>query len=271
MAYRPDVTSGDTFEANGDAAAEPARRLGNWLLPERVEQRGRSGERVLPGSRRPGRARVLAARRDRWLAGQGPGRPDAHVRGIDAYALARPEFRRCAGGRLSGPDRVTSRTSPSAAPIARVACCWIACGPYDTNQVSLDPAELPLDASLSSPTAMLTPAYRSGAVVRFPITARPQRRCGSCRKTACQSRQAPRFTRRRGSHGCARGLLYPDGRRRLQRGFGSWPGHRCRFSFQRPENGDPMPDLEEVRVPVHRPVNAAKSSGRGYRQPDSIE
>ena len=35
--------------------------------------------------------------------------------------------------------------------------------PYDTNQVSLDPAELPLDASLSNPTALLTPAFRSGA------------------------------------------------------------------------------------------------------------
>ena len=33
----------------------------------------------------------------------------------------------------------------------------------------------------------------------------------------------------------------------------SWPGHRCRFSFQRPEDGDPMPDLGEVRCRATSP------------------
>ena len=41
--------------------------------------------------------------------------------------------------------------------------------PYESNDVSLDPAELPLDASLAKARVMLTPAWRSGAVVEFPI------------------------------------------------------------------------------------------------------
>ncbi|RPI14126.1 MAG: fimbrial biogenesis outer membrane usher protein, partial [Lysobacterales bacterium] len=40
---------------------------------------------------------------------------------------------------------------------------------YETNAISIDPRELPLDASLSTPRIVVTPAYRSGPVVRFPV------------------------------------------------------------------------------------------------------
>jgi len=42
--------------------------------------------------------------------------------------------------------------------------------PYETNTVSVDPLELPFDASLATTAMTVTPAYRSGPVVQFPVT-----------------------------------------------------------------------------------------------------
>ena len=41
--------------------------------------------------------------------------------------------------------------------------------PYETNTVSVDPLELPFDASLATTAMTVTPAYRSGPVVKFPV------------------------------------------------------------------------------------------------------
>jgi outer membrane usher protein len=41
--------------------------------------------------------------------------------------------------------------------------------PYESNQVSLDPREIPFDAELQTATMTVTPAWRSGPVVAFPI------------------------------------------------------------------------------------------------------
>ena len=40
---------------------------------------------------------------------------------------------------------------------------------YELNQVSLDPREIPFDAELQTATMTVTPAWRSGPVVAFPI------------------------------------------------------------------------------------------------------
>jgi outer membrane usher protein len=40
---------------------------------------------------------------------------------------------------------------------------------YELNQISLDPRQIPLDAELRSDTMQVTPAWRSGPVVEFPI------------------------------------------------------------------------------------------------------
>jgi len=126
--------------------------------------------------------------------------------------------------------------------------------PYDTNQVSLDPAELPLDASLSSPTAHLTPAYRSGAVVRFPIT---RASAATMRLVQDSGEPVPAGAR---VHAASEeaivaldGLIYLTDAAGFNEASASWPGHRCRFSFQRPEDGDPMPDLGKVRCRASNP------------------
>ena len=127
--------------------------------------------------------------------------------------------------------------------------------PYDTNQVSLDPAELPLDASLSSPTASLTPAYRSGAVVRFPIT---RATAATMRLVQESGEPVPAGARVHAPGGetttvALDGLIFLTDAAGDNEASASWPGHRCRFSFQRPEDGDPMPDLGEVRCRATNP------------------
>ena len=120
--------------------------------------------------------------------------------------------------------------------------------PYDTNQVSLDPAEIPPDASLSSPTSSRTPAYRSGAVVRFPIT---RATAATMRLVQEGGEPVPAGAQVHAPGGqptvALDGLIFLTDAAGYNEASASWPGHRCRFSFQRPEDGDPTPDLGEVR------------------------
>ena len=120
--------------------------------------------------------------------------------------------------------------------------------PYDTNRVSLDPTELPLDASLSDPAARLTPAFRSGAVVRFPIT---RASAATMRLVQDSGEPVPAGAEVHAPGGdttvALGGLVFLTDAAGYNEGHARWPGHRCRFSFQRPEDGDPMPDLGEVR------------------------
>ena len=57
--------------------------------------------------------------------------------------------------------------------------------PYERNEISVDPRQVPMDGSLSQRAIGVTPAYRSGALVRFPVeranaaTMRPVRPDGS--------------------------------------------------------------------------------------------
>ena len=49
------------------------------------------------------------------------------------------------------------------------------------------------------------------------------------------------------------GLVYLTDARGFSEAAASWPGHRCRFSFQRPDNGDPAPDLGEITCRAETP------------------
>jgi len=113
---------------------------------------------------------------------------------------------------------------------------------------------LPLDASLSSPTASLTPAYRSGAVVRFPIT---RATAATMRLLQESGEPVPAGARVHAPGGEAtvalHGLIFLTDAAGYNEASASWPGHRCRFSFQRPDDGDPMPDLGEVRCLATNP------------------
>jgi outer membrane usher protein len=118
---------------------------------------------------------------------------------------------------------------------------------YENNNVSIDPKELPLDASLAGSATSVTPAYRSGPVVRFPVV---RASAATLRLVLPDGTPVPA-----GAHVTTRNERVPvamDGFVYLTIAAGrhdasaEWPGHRCVFSFERTERGDPQPDLGNV-------------------------
>jgi len=118
---------------------------------------------------------------------------------------------------------------------------------YESNGVSIDPSELPMDATLAMPVTSVTPAYRSGPVVRFPVlrasaaTLRLVLRDGSPvpagATVTTRSEQVPV---------AMDGLVYLTAAAGRQSATATWAGHRCEFLFERPEGGDPQPDLGNI-------------------------
>jgi outer membrane usher protein len=139
--------------------------------------------------------------------------------------------------------------------------------PYESNAVSIDPRELPLDASLAMPDMRVTPAFRSGPVVRFPV-----QRASAATLRLLQGDGTPvpagaRVTTTSEEAPVALdGLVYLTSAAGRQEGVAEWPGHRCVFRFERPESADPVPDLgtiacatrhvsKDVKVAEHQAAN----------------
>jgi outer membrane usher protein len=118
---------------------------------------------------------------------------------------------------------------------------------YESNSVSIDPKELPLDASLATPATAVTPAWRSGPVVRFPVV---RASAATLRLVLPDGTPVPagaRVTTRNESAPVAMdGLVYLTAAAGEHDASADWPGHRCVFAFERPEGGDPLPDLGTV-------------------------
>lgn len=116
--------------------------------------------------------------------------------------------------------------------------------PYESNQVRIDPAELPLDASLAMPEMSVTPAYRSGPVVRFPVV---RSRPATMRLVQHDGAPVPAgaevVTRNERVPVGLDGFVYLTAAEGRHDAAAQWPGHRCLFSFERPDLGDPQPDL----------------------------
>jgi outer membrane usher protein len=253
LSYRPDVPAGEPLEATATLQQNlPAGSGTGYYLSlsssddaqASVSYQGRAGEVGTDYSRRDGvngwRASALGGVTltgagvlpTRWLDESFAVVQVADYPDLTVYVENQPIGRTDAKGRVL-LDRLR---------------------PYDTNHVSLDPAELPLDASLSNPTALLTPAFRSGAVVRFPIT----------RATAATMRlvQESGDPVPAGAHVhtpggdttvALDGLIFLTDAAGYNEASASWAGNRCRFAFQRHEDGDPMPDLGEVRCRATEP------------------
>jgi len=119
--------------------------------------------------------------------------------------------------------------------------------PFESNTISIDPKELPLDASLSTPTTNVTPAYRSGPVVRFPVT---RAKAATLRLAVADGSPVPAgatvaTSRERAPVGLD-GLVYLAQAAGRQEGRAEWAGGSCRFTFERPDGPDPQPDLGTV-------------------------
>lgn len=125
--------------------------------------------------------------------------------------------------------------------------------PYDANRISIDPVQLPMDASLASAAVEVVPAYRSGSVVQFPVR---RSRAATLRLRLPGGQPVPA-----GAQVALGGQTYPvalDGLLYLadtgssRAATAEWQGQRCEFAIDRPQTGDPVPDLGAVPCqPVH--------------------
>jgi outer membrane usher protein len=124
--------------------------------------------------------------------------------------------------------------------------------PYQRNEISLDPRQVPMDGSLSQAAIGVTPAYRSGALVRFPVeramaaTMRLVQRDGSVVPPGAQATLgSTRFPV------ALDGLLYVEGLGETARIRVSWVDGECALEARRPTGSDPVPDLGTVTCEPH--------------------
>jgi len=119
--------------------------------------------------------------------------------------------------------------------------------PYETNTVSVDPLELPFDASLATTAMTVTPAYRSGPVVQFPVTRASAATLRLVQPDGTPVPAGARVTTAREQVPVARnGLVYLTSAAGQQRAMAQWQGHTCSFSFTRPASAGPQPDLGDL-------------------------
>ena len=118
---------------------------------------------------------------------------------------------------------------------------------YERNGVSIDPRELPMDASLTMPAMTVTPAYRSGPVVRFPVT---RSSAATLRLVLPDGTPVPAgasvTTRAETVPVAMNGFVYLTSAAGRQEAAAEWHGQRCTFRFERPDDGDPQPNLGDV-------------------------
>ncbi|MGB7904304.1 MAG: fimbria/pilus outer membrane usher protein [Steroidobacteraceae bacterium] len=120
--------------------------------------------------------------------------------------------------------------------------------PYERNEISVNPRQVPMDGSLSQRAIGVTPAYRSGALVRFPIE-----RAMAATMRLVQADGSPVPAGAEAMFGTARfpialdGLLYVEGLSDSASMRVTWIGGTCSSDVRRPEGNDPVPDLGDVR------------------------
>ena len=120
--------------------------------------------------------------------------------------------------------------------------------PYQNNAISLDPTQVPMDGSLAQSEIAVTPAYRSGALVRFPVE-----RALAATIRAVQADGTPVPAGATAHVGEASfpvaldGLLYVEGLRETTRVRIDWNGGQCTLEARRPAGSEPIPDLGDLR------------------------
>ena len=107
--------------------------------------------------------------------------------------------------------------------------------PYQRNEISVDPTQVPMDGSLSQSMIGVTPAYRSGALVRFPVE-----RAMAVTLRVVQANGEPVPAGASASVGAVNfpvaldGLLYLEGLANATRVRVSWNDDQCSFEARRP-------------------------------------
>ena len=120
--------------------------------------------------------------------------------------------------------------------------------PYQANEVSIDPTALPMDATIASPSMTVTPAYRSGVSVKFPVS-----RADSMTMRLVQADGQPVpagaevMLEGNPFPVAMNGLVYLSGVGTNAHASVTWRDGKCGADFTRPVGGGPIPDLGDVR------------------------
>ena len=118
--------------------------------------------------------------------------------------------------------------------------------PYERNEISLDPTQVPMDGAIAQSAIGVTPAYRSGALVRFPVT---RASAATVRLLLPDGTSVPAGATARLNGASIEfpvaldGLLYVEGLQGSMEAQIVWQGGQCHASLQRPAGADPIPDL----------------------------
>jgi outer membrane usher protein len=135
--------------------------------------------------------------------------------------------------------------------------------PYEANQISIEPEELPLDTTISARSIVVAPPYRSGVIAKFPV----QRvRGGTFRLITDDGTPVPV-----GAKVNLKGTLFPvvlDGVVYVT-GFdhgmaadATWSGGHCVFRLPPPPGDDPVPDVGTIRCRAAPAKTAATGGAR---------
>lgn len=119
--------------------------------------------------------------------------------------------------------------------------------PYDRNQVSIDATAVPLDAAVATDSINVTPAYRSGGLVEFPVK---RALASTLRLVQPNGKPVPAGARvmldGESFAVALNGLLYFTSGGGRSTGSARWPAGTCSFSVDRLPSDDPVPDLGYV-------------------------
>jgi len=116
--------------------------------------------------------------------------------------------------------------------------------PYESNRVNIEPTEIPLDASIGARTLVVTPAYRSGVIVKFPVE---RTHGGTFRLVTGDGQPVPAgatviFMGQKFPV-TFEGVTYVTGFDKEAQGTAEWGTSRCEFHVGAPPPYDPQPDM----------------------------
>jgi outer membrane usher protein len=119
--------------------------------------------------------------------------------------------------------------------------------PYEKNEISVDATKLPIDAMLAAQSTVVTPAWRSGPVVKFPVT---RARAATFRlRLEDDSVVPPGAVAKVGMRTypvALDGLLYIEDRNAAKIAKVTWPGRSCQIGLQGIRSDEPLVDFGTV-------------------------
>jgi outer membrane usher protein len=118
---------------------------------------------------------------------------------------------------------------------------------YESNRISVDPRQLPLDTRIDSDRMTVAPRYRSGLVVKFPVA---RERSGTFKLQLPNGRWVPTGAEvvLKGNRFpvALDGLVYVTGLDHGMSGHAEWRDGQCDFRVDAPPSDDPLPDLGTI-------------------------